>query len=392
VSTIPAVGPCVDEGEIRQLELLLQDTFVIPAERSRTYFEAAGIANLRAIRRDTRLAGGLVLLPMGQWFGGRSVPMTGLAAVMVAPEFRARGVATELLHSVLAEMHAAGTALSTLYPATVALYRRVGYECAGIACDVGVPLRSIDLRDRTLDLRPARPEDDADIQAVYAHWAGRTAGQLDRSPVIWLRARQPRGATTQAFVVSHAGKIDGYLFVLTETTAPRRYDLRVSDWAARTPAAARRLLTYLADERTVRVRATWRSSPADPMLLHLAEAAYEFTGSHPWMVRIVHVVNALAARGYPPGVRTELHLHVHDDLLPGNDGRCVLHVADGQGSVTRGGRGTFDLHVRGLAALYTGFLSPPDLVLAQLAAAPEAELAAAAAVFGGPLPWMRHEY
>ncbi len=97
MSTIPAVGPCVDESEIRQLELLLQDTFVIPAERSRTYFEAAGIANLRAIRRDSRLAGGLVLLPLGQWFGGRSVPMTGLAAVMVAPEFRARGVATELL-------------------------------------------------------------------------------------------------------------------------------------------------------------------------------------------------------------------------------------------------------------------------------------------------------
>ena len=79
----------------------------------------------------------------------------------------------------------------------------------------------------------------------------------------------------------------------------------------------------------------------------------------------------------------------HADVLPANAGRYVLKVADGRGRVESGGRGELALDVRGLAALYSGFLAPSELVRCGLATGSAAALEAAATLFTGPHPWMR---
>jgi predicted acetyltransferase len=109
------------------------------------------------------------------------------------------------------------------------------------------------------------------------------------------------------------------------------------------------------------------------------------------MLRVVHVAKALAARGYPDGVEGELHLEVRDDVLPANQGRYMVRVAGGRGEVTPGGRGELKLDVRGLAALYAGYLAPAALRaigFLEVEGAGEAVLATAARVFAGPEPWM----
>jgi len=63
-----------------------------------------------------RVVAGLILIPMGQFFGGRSVPMHGVAGVGVAPEARGQGAAAELMRCALREMPAAGFPISGLYP------------------------------------------------------------------------------------------------------------------------------------------------------------------------------------------------------------------------------------------------------------------------------------
>ncbi|MBI3925782.1 MAG: GNAT family N-acetyltransferase [Armatimonadetes bacterium] len=68
---------------------------------------------------------------MAQWFGGRAVPMTGIAGVAVAPEARARAVGRALIRETLQELHKEGVALSALYPSTLPFYRASGYELAG---------------------------------------------------------------------------------------------------------------------------------------------------------------------------------------------------------------------------------------------------------------------
>ena len=110
--------------------------------------------------------------------------------------------------------------------------------------------------------------------------------------------------------------------------------------------------------------------------------------SFPWMTRVVNVPGALATRGYADAVDAELHVRVHDDVLPANDGAFVLRVAGGKAEVERGGTGALRIDVRGLAPLYTGYASPDELVAAGYAEADERSLLTAAAIFGGPAPWL----
>ena len=386
-----SVGLC-GENELERLGAVMADAFAVPPEHSSEYFDLVGRENLRVVRRAGEVAGGLAVIPKGQWFGGRAVPMVGIAAVATAPEQRARGAATELLKAVLLELHEQRTPISTLCPATLALYRRVGYESAGLECNVRVPTKLIGVRERSLDIRESGPDDQRRVREVYREWARGTAGNLDRTEFHWRRVMKYRGESTRGYVVCRGESIEGYAYVLTRKEESGAHCLRVVDMAAVTPAAVRRLLTFFADYRTTRDRVEWRSSPADPMLMHLPEATFEISQVCPWMLRVVHVPRALAARGYPVGATGEIHFCVHDELLPANEGRFVLRVADGRGRVERGGQGTFEVDIRGLAALYTGFLTPGDLVLGQLATAREADLAVAAGLFAGPLPWMRDEF
>lgn len=392
MSNLPAYGPFGDEREAERFLEIIADAFAMPLEQWRTYLDSVGRENFRVVRADGRLAGGLAVLPMGQFFGGRSVPSGGVAAVATAPEHRARGTATALLRGMLAEQRARGVPLSALYPATLPLYRRVGYERAGYLCELTVPLRTLDVRDRTLQLRGVEPEDVPRLRALYRTWAAGTNGNLDRSEVLYRRATEFRREPGRGFVVLRDGEIEGYTYLVTPPGDPHHAVLRVPDLVAVTPAALRRLLTLIADHRTTRESMTIFTGPADPLLLHLAEGHYTLTARGGFMLRIIDVRGAFEARGWPSGVQAELHLDVADETLPENAGRWMVRIADGSAAVTRGGRGSLRVDIRGLAALYTGYQSPHELALGGLLSANEADLAAAAAVTAGPAPWMRDTF
>ena len=57
--------------------------------------------------------------------------MAGIGAVGVLPENWGRGAGSRLMQRTLRELREGGFCLSTLYPATLTLYRKAGYECAG---------------------------------------------------------------------------------------------------------------------------------------------------------------------------------------------------------------------------------------------------------------------
>ncbi|HZM00717.1 MAG TPA: sterol carrier protein domain-containing protein, partial [Planctomycetota bacterium] len=140
--------------------------------------------------------------------------------------------------------------------------------------------------------------------------------------------------------------------------------------------------------------------PAHPLLLLLAERHYSVALVDPWMLRVVDLPAALEQRGWPAGVRAELRLELSDDVLPENAGRWRLSVAEGSARVARlapgapsAARGSpappvLRLDVRGLAALYSGHLSPGLLQQAGLLDGDAAALELAAALFAGPAPAM----
>jgi predicted acetyltransferase len=178
-----------------------------------------------------------------------------------------------------------------------------------------------------------------------------------------------------------------------QTTSDDVPDLACRDVAATTPSAARRLLGFLADHRSLAGRVSWRGAPNDPLLAQVQEQRDVRTEVRfVWMLRILDVPAAMAARGWAPGVAAEVHLDVSDDLFPENAGRWVLCVADGAATCERRGRGDLRIDVRGLASLYSAWAGPGDLATSGLADGPPAAMAAAAAAFAGPVPWMADHF
>lgn len=393
-------GPPRDRHDVSSFAGIAGQAFDLSPVDARAWLDRAGIEHVRVLYEGQTVLGGLLRVPMGQWFGGRAVRMTGIAGVAVPPEQRGRGVARRLMAAALAELRAAETALSTLYPATTTLYRRGGYEIAGARYAVELPAASLrGLRaPADVSLRPLGPEDEDAQLALAAAEAARGAGQLERGPYIWGRIRSPRVGAARGYLVQADGRAEGYAYLSqrgVERQGRHDYDVVVTDLAAGTRRAALRLLALLAEHAGLERRVVLHIAPAHPLLLLLPERHEHVRRLDPWMLRIVHVPAALAARGYPAGARGTLVLELDDDVLPENAGRHRLDVADGRGRVFAAGAGpgsddapTLRLHVRGLPPLYSGHMTPDALAVAGLLQGPPEACALAAALFAGPAPTM----
>lgn len=345
---------------------------------------------LHLLREDGAVAATVNMVPMGQWFGGKRVPMMGIASVGVAPERRGRGTATRLMQEALRTAREMGAALSTLYPATQPVYRRVGFEQAGARFEIRTQAANLEFVERSVSLRPIQPSDEEAIRACYTQAAREQQGWLDRSAYIWTRQVSPLGETAYGYLVEGARGVEGYVYLVRR---PRAHvialDIVLTDLVALTPAAGRRLLGFLGDHRSMARDVIWYGGPSEPLLLHLREQTYEVKHDYHWMLRVLDVPAALEARGYPEGLSGALHLEVSDELFPENHGRFVLEVDAGSARVRRGGEGRLRLDVRALVPLYSGQYSAAELKAAGRLEGDEASVRLAMALFSGPPPAMR---
>jgi predicted acetyltransferase len=379
-------GTLRDEDEISALGTLAARAFGGDIQSGREFI-AANREHARVLRRGSELIGGLTLIPMGQFFGGKRVSMTGVAGVNIAPHGRGRGAATALMHAAVRELCQGGVALSTLYPATVPLYRRAGYEHAGGRYRVSVKARDIGVSDHELDMRPARDSDVRAIKAMYTDQARHRQGWLDRGDYVWERVLgKPREIDMQRFLVTSGSGPEGYIVFWQKNDPAGGYDVEVNDIMATTARAGRRLLSFLAAKRSQAVDVSWYGGPDDPLLFLLPERSCTMSLNYPWMLRITNIASALAQRGYAPDLACRLDLQIVDDVIAESSGRYVLDVAGGGAEARKGGRGSMKMHVRALAALYAGHMSPYQLAAMGMVEASPRLLARAAALFGGAAP------
>ncbi len=376
--------------ERQEQKALLHHAFAVPVAELEKSLLWAGHDNLRVVRDRQGVAGCMTLVRMGQFFGGKSVPMVGVAGVAVRPDAARRGVVTTLMQQSMRELASEGVPLSTLYASTQTLYRKVGFEAAGSRFEARVVPTQIEIASHDAPLRRATQADRSAIEAFYAARAADRAGHLDRGPYIWNRTLRERfGLATHGVLVADGDRIDGYLFYRKAAGDPPFHQMVVTDLQASTAAAYRRLWSFMRDISTSIVsEIVLHTAPSDPAYLVHTHPYFRMRLTDNWMLRIVDASAALAARGYPPHVDAELHLELTDDLVTTNAGRWVLRVRDGAATIDRGGEGRFRIDVRALASLYSGFTTPRDLVLLDRLDADAASLAIAGTVFSGPPPWM----
>lgn len=378
------VAAPADVDEMKAFVPVHRRTYRMSAEDGDSWAENVTLSNVRIAKRGGRPIGGMTLRPMGQWFGGRPVRMTGISAVGIEPAERARGSGTEFMRAVVEELRTSGVPLSTLYPATQTIYRRCGYELAGDFVHYRLDADHIDVRDRELEIDLTTDRDA--IKTAYDTFAARTSGMLDRSPEWWKRVFEPWKRDASIYVVRGQDGPEGYIQYWRDDGEQR--DRMVGEVIALTPSARRRILTFVADHRSFVGSFDWVGPPAEPTRFFLSEPRVAVHRSWPWMLRLIDVHAALTERGYAQAVDAELHLDVRDDILPANAGRFVLRVSGGKADVAPGGDGSLRIDVRGLASLYTGYLSAHELLTTGYVEAADDVLHAADAIFAGPAPWL----
>jgi len=380
------------DDELDRLALHAARSFALPhATAPATLRGVAREAELRVIALDGEVVGGCGLHHMGQYFGGRRVGCGGIGLVSIAPDVRGRGVARSLMTQALHEFRDKGEPLSTLYPAAQGLYRQLGWEQAGSWSRYALPIANLTQRERSMRVREIDLQSDADcelLREVYAARARVSPGHLDRSEAIWNRVLRPTDADASAYLIEGDHGPEGYVVYTLARGEGFRYDFVARDLVAQTDRALRRLLSLVADHRSLGTDLVWIGGPCDPILLAVDDQVHRVRDHWRWMLRLVDVRAALVARGYAPGVRGEVHLDIVDDLLPDNRGPLVLEVQDGRAEVREGGRAEVRLPVGALAALYSGDASPHVLTRAGRMQSDGPAATTLATFFAGPAPWL----
>ncbi len=334
--------------------------------------------------------------PLTQFFGGNDIACAGVAAVAAMPDTRGRGIGGTLVAELIRRQRDAGDVFSTLYPATVAVYRKLGYELAGSYLELSVPLRALPrsggdgIELQTIRDDSALPE----MQACFRAWAPGHNGPLWFGDEFWWRTRIMR--LTEPDVVPHvvlardaaSGRLEGYACYQRGPREGFGMDPACTHLIARTRRAAEALFGYFGGYHSIGAKLTWHGPPGEPLAMLLAESRSVTQASEfPWMSRLLDVPAAVEARGYAE-VDGECAIAVDDPLFAENRGPFLI-TADG-GKVTvegtdRASGGPIPIGL--LSSLFTGYLSTADVVRLGGAAPDDPALRVLSRLFAGPAPW-----
>lgn len=293
------------------------------------------------------LVGRAMIWPFRQWWGGRVVPMAGVAGVVVSPEYRGRGVGTALMQGVADRARELGYPVSALYPATVPVYRRQGWEVAGVQNRVTIETRLLrDLRGGDRTVRQAGPDDAVTmLEILHAlHADGRANG-----PRAETEAELREELADDAIFAYLAD--DGFVVYGWDGEDLAVYELRAGD-----ADTARALWSVVGSGSSIAKNVYAYLAPDDPVHWLVGETVARDVQHTRWMLRCIDVSAALAGRGYPAGTTVDVALVITDEQLPENAIAGRLQVSDGRGQLVPGTveTGAVQLGPNGLAALYAG--------------------------------------
>jgi predicted acetyltransferase len=388
------------EADLEQSWELDREAFNVP-KRNRERFLAGAVAEEFVGAFDAeRLVAQSRALSLGQFFGGRSVPMGGLSSVSSAPDHRGRGLGKRVVRGCLELMHERGDAISSLFPATTDLYRRLGWELAGtfvFRTVAPAALAALPAPDR-VGVRRVEPDAAREkLRALYEALAPSIEGFLDRPPARWEHLMRQWSESSFFLAEDASGAAVGYLVY---TAVPGRYgsfggpfQLSVEECLAATHDATLALWRLLGSWVSQVEQIIYRGPAEDPLLLTLPQQEIKVLEEIRWMTRMVDAARAVEARGFPPGLEAEAHLALRDELLPANDGRFVLRVAKGRGRLDPGGDGELALDVGSFSSLYTGWANTATLArCGRLSGGTRETRTALDAAFSGPTPWMPEQF
>jgi predicted acetyltransferase len=304
---------------------------------------------------DGRVVGTLKVRDYQQFFGGVAVPMGGVANVAVAPSARGHGVATHLIDAIMPEMRDHGQCISALYPSVPPLYRSRGWEQTGNYERVILRPELFTLLPRPAERPTMRRATKSDLPAIhdcYLRFAHTVDGMLDRATAAF-QLEKLLDLDIIEVMPREDGTIRGYL----TGNRPEDDRLYIYDLVADDRDGVLGLFANLASWAGTLEEIALRLNDPSWWQLLANQSVLQQVRNHPWMLRVVDLPAAVAARGWPAAAYlapTSVDIEVVDEHAPWQAGRHRLVVDSGKVICEPGGEGTVRLQARALGPWYAG--------------------------------------
>lgn len=328
------------------------------------------------------------------WIGGRRVPTAGVAGVAVVPEHRGQGLARQVMTHLMHEARDRGAVIATLFRTAPALYRSLGFEHITELVDGSLPTSALrGIRAAHTTLRRATAADAADIRRIYSSVAAGGSCLLARDGAAFDVSEDELIASADGITlaIGPEGSVVGYVSWNRGSGYGGVATLGVVDLLAVTGDGYRALLSAIGSFDAVTPTVRVRTSGTDPIQWLIGGAGWTVSEVSPYMLRVLDLAGAVAARGWPVGLAAQVDLALDDPLCPWNSGRHRLVLEGGTGRLESAAGGSDEglttVTMPGLALLYAGGVTASTLRRSDLiAGGSPASDAVIDSAFAGPRP------
>ncbi|MFP5224200.1 MAG: enhanced intracellular survival protein Eis [Actinomycetota bacterium] len=343
---------------------------------------------------DGRMIGRTIEHRFGHHLGGRVVPAIGIAGVAVDPTIRGRGIGSQMMNWVHEQARGDGIPFASLYPATLPIYRNLGYGDAFHRTAFTARLERLPSKPiGTAVVESYTDSDESAVRDAYDRFASTQAGIVARDDDWWEHRILDLKTTPQRYVVREEGELVGYFFF---DFAPAKDDWRqridVKDMVALTPSAGSAILAFAALHRSTCSTIHWTGPANEPLQWLQHDHAIELSHGFNAMARVLDVPGAIASRGYFEAVEAEVSLAISDPRIPDNDGPWLISVVKGVGSAEPARSTDGFCTIQAFSSMFTGMLSPADARRVGGLSADDEAVRKLTAIFAGPTPWLSDFY
>lgn len=302
------------------------------------WLTAERLANFRGLFVDGRLAAHLEIRPLRVATGSSDMPAAGFGSVAVAPEFRGRGYAAQLLQAACLELRERGLPLAFLYPSRVSFYRRYGWAVA-VERKIysGPPATFSEFAPIAGGWQPCGPEAIPELQAVYRGALRGRFGPFVRDERWWreqLLQEFGQDEPAHAFIWrDEQGQARTYLIFRFTAGSRRERRMICRETVALDPPARSQIFHFMAGLANQCGEVLFRAPADAPVNLLMPDPLH--CEVEPYlMLRIVDVPAALQGLEVPEAGSGSYTLAIHDAWLAPRQAVYRIEAAAGRLQVT----------------------------------------------------------
>ena len=271
--------------------------------------------------------------PYEQVWGGRHLPMGGIAGVYAEPSARGRGVATLLMRGLVERMAQFGDVVSCLFPTAPELYRSVGYEVGGVQPRYSYAAHDVRAtRSRSGGLRP-RPAGPGDAELIRSLMRGHQERHSLSGPMLPAVETWREHLEDEELINYVLDEGDGRRGFVSYSLAEEV--LTVEELVGESAEATAALWAVVGSGSSAAPTVRSYLDPRDPGRLLVGAMPEVDVREHAWMLRVIDLPGAMAARGFSPHVTASAEIGLDDPEVPANSGRWALSVAAGAGRASK---------------------------------------------------------